>query len=219
MSGDGADRAGGVTRARLLDAAERLFAEHGLAAVSNRRVAEEAGQANNSAVGYHVGDRRDLVTAIVRRHAEPMDTHRAALVAASSGSAALRDRVACLVLPVTDHLAALGIPSWYARFSAAVTTDPPLRELVLWEGTASASMRTAIDGLLSHVPGVPADVVAARADMARHVIVHTCAETERALAEGGPSAAPSWGEVGERLVDAVVGLLTAPVTTRERTSS
>jgi hypothetical protein len=36
----------------------------------------------------------------------------------------LRDWIACLVWPVTAHLAALGTPSWFARFLAQVMADP-----------------------------------------------------------------------------------------------
>ncbi|WP_272459542.1 TetR/AcrR family transcriptional regulator [Polyangium jinanense] len=46
---------GSETREVILAAAERLFAEHGVAAVSNRQVSEAAGQGNNFAVGYHFG--------------------------------------------------------------------------------------------------------------------------------------------------------------------
>jgi len=43
------DRAS-LTREAILIAAERLFAEHGVFAVSNRQVSEAAGQGNNAAV-------------------------------------------------------------------------------------------------------------------------------------------------------------------------
>jgi ferredoxin len=48
--------------------------------------------------------------------------------------------------------------------------------------------------------------------MARHLITHTCAERERALAEGGAPLHPSWERTADALTDAIVGLLTAPVT-------
>jgi AcrR family transcriptional regulator len=52
-----------VTRERILTAAERLFAEHGVSAVSNRQVAEAAGQGNTAVVGYHFGTKADLIRA------------------------------------------------------------------------------------------------------------------------------------------------------------
>jgi AcrR family transcriptional regulator len=52
-------------RAQLLDAAERLFAERGIEAVSLREIAAEAGQKNNSAVSYHFRDKRGLLDALI----------------------------------------------------------------------------------------------------------------------------------------------------------
>src|SRR5438067_11096321 len=109
-----------ATRDAILAAAERLFAEHGVVAVSNRQISEAAGQGNNAAVGYHFGTKTDLVRAIEQRHREPIERLREDMVAAAMQSDDTRSWVACLVRPLTDHLAALGNPSWYARFAAQV---------------------------------------------------------------------------------------------------
>ncbi len=69
------DRAS-LTREAILTAAERLFAEHGVFAVSNRQVSEAAGQGNNAAVGYHFGTKTDLVRAIEHKHAIPVEKLR-----------------------------------------------------------------------------------------------------------------------------------------------
>ena len=55
----------------LLDAAERLIAEHGFE-VPLRDIAKAAGQRNNSAVNYHFRSRQDLVDAVVARRLLPM---------------------------------------------------------------------------------------------------------------------------------------------------
>src|SRR5581483_6444595 len=108
------------TQEAILTAAERLFAEHGVFAVSNRQVSEAAGQGNNAAVGYHFGTKTDLVRAIEQRHRVPIERLRQDMVTETMRSAAddMRSWVACLVRPLTDHLAALGNPTWYARFAA-----------------------------------------------------------------------------------------------------
>lgn len=54
-----------TTREDLLAAAERLFAEHGYAAVGIREIAAAAG-ANVSAIKYHFGSKRDLYLAALR---------------------------------------------------------------------------------------------------------------------------------------------------------
>ncbi|CAM5701749.1 hypothetical protein SVIOM342S_02780 [Streptomyces violaceorubidus] len=112
-----------ATRQLILTTAERLFAEHGVYAVSNRQVSEAAGQGNNAAVGYHFGTKADLVRAIAQRHSERVEELRARQLAALGDSSDLRDWVDCLVRPQFDHLAALGSPTWYARFCADGTPD------------------------------------------------------------------------------------------------
>ena len=95
------------TQEAILVAAERLYAEHGMFAVSNRQVSEAAGQGNNAAVGYHFGTKADLVRAIEQKHRGPVEQLREQMVAEllkPGGSAEMRDWVACLVRPLTDHL-------------------------------------------------------------------------------------------------------------------
>ncbi|MFJ7239547.1 TetR/AcrR family transcriptional regulator [Streptomyces olivaceus] len=204
-----------ATRQLILATAERLFAEHGVYAVSNRQVSEAAGQGNNAAVGYHFGTKSDLVRAIVRRHSERVEDLRARQLDALGDSADLRDWVDCLVRPQFDHLAALGSPTWYARFCAQVMTDPALREIMTEESRASASLRAIIAGRNRCMPALPDDVRAERSDMARHLIVHMAAERERALAEGRPTPRADWGEAADGLVDALVAMVLAPVTPRD----
>src|ERR1700757_3061670 len=112
------------TREAILTAAERLFAEHGVYAVSNRQVSEAAGQGNNAAVGYHFGTKADLVRAIEGKHREPIEQLREQMVARTTESSDLREWVACLVCPLTEHLEELGNPTWYARFAAQAMADP-----------------------------------------------------------------------------------------------
>ncbi|WP_437681931.1 TetR/AcrR family transcriptional regulator [Sorangium sp. So ce131] len=203
---------GSDTREVILDAAERLFAEHGVAAVSNRQVSEAAGQANNFAVGYHFGTKSDLVLAIVRRHVPFIERRREEMLAQIKGSSDLRDWLACLVRPTVDHIASLGSPSWYARFSAQVMTDPALRKLVIDEMVATPAMQETIAGLERLRPIWPEEVLEERGDMSRHLIVHMCAERERALQAGSATPRATWEAAAVGLVDALVGLWTAPVT-------
>ena len=100
----------GATRELILSAAERLFAERGVHAVSNRQVSEAAGQGNNAAVGYHFGTKADLVRAIVRKHATQIEEIRARLVDRAGDSTDVRVWVDCLVRPVTEHLGELDGP-------------------------------------------------------------------------------------------------------------
>ncbi|MCF3961098.1 TetR/AcrR family transcriptional regulator [Streptomyces fuscigenes] len=201
---------GGGTAEAILAVAERLFAEHGVFAVSNRQISEAAGQGNNAAVGYHFGTKTDLLRAIVRRHSDRIDALRQDMLADIGGSSSVRDWVAVLVRPGTEHLAELGSPTWYARFGAQLMTDPVLRELMVDE-TFGPSIRRTLDGLNRCLPQLPLPVRIERADMARHLMVHMLAERERALAEGTHTPRTSWSAYASGLVDALTGLWLAPV--------
>lgn len=193
-------------------AAERLFAEHGVFAVSNRQVSEAAGQGNNAAVGYHFGTKADLVRAIEQKHRAPVERLREQMVAALPESAGMRDWVACLVCPLTEHLEDLGNPTWYARFAAQAMTDPAYHSIVVKDALSSPSLVQVIDGINGCLPELPVAVRFERNMMARNLLMHTCADFERALAEGTSMPRPSWRAAATGLIDAIVGLWLAPVT-------
>lgn len=204
------------TRETILAAAERLFAEHGVFAVSNRQVSEAAGQGNNAAVGYHFGTKTDLVRAIEQRHRVPIERLREQMVAevlACEADADMRAWVGCLVRPLTDHLAELGNPSWYARFAAQVMTDPAYHGIVVKDALSSTSLVAVINRIDRCLPDLPAEIRTARNAMGRNLLMHTCADWERALAAGG-SARTSWQIAGSSLIDAINGLWLAPVTAK-----
>ncbi len=208
------------TRDAILAAAERLFAEHGVFAISNRQVSDAAGQGNNAAVGYHFGTKADLIRAIVRRHNERVERLCQQLVEQVDDTAGVRDWIACLVRPLALHLDELereigGGTTWYARFSAQLMPDPALRDIVSEESLASSAVLRIIEGLNRCLPEMPADVHVERNAMARHLIVHMFAERERALATGDPTPHPDWDAMADSLVDAITGLMEAPVATRK----
>ncbi|MEU2687501.1 TetR family transcriptional regulator [Streptomyces hygroscopicus] len=201
-----------ATREAILATAERLFAERGVYVVSNRQVSEAAGQGNNAAVGYHFGTKADLVRAIVRKHAQQVERVRERLLREIGDSTDVRDWVACLVRPVLEHLAELDGPTWYARFCAQVLTDPALHEIMAEEALASPALRQTLDGFNRCLPELPLEVRVERGDMARNLIVHMCAERERALAENTATPRSSWHDAATGLIDGIVGLWLAPVT-------
>ncbi|MEU6131024.1 helix-turn-helix domain-containing protein [Saccharopolyspora sp. NPDC047091] len=201
-----------ATRELILATAERLFAEHGITAVSHRQIGEAAGQGNNAVVGYHFGTKAELVAAILRKHYEQVERLRARMVADAEGSTAVRDWVACMVLPSAQHLADLGGPTWYGRFGAQVMTDPAYREIAERASWNSPSLRRAGEELHRLLAELPEPVRQERRDMARRLVVHVVAERELALADGTPTPRRTWQQAGTGLVDAITGLWLAPAT-------
>jgi len=63
------------TKTRILDAAERLFVEHGFEATSLRSLTSAAG-VNLAAVNYHFGSKEELFQAVLTRRLDPMNQER-----------------------------------------------------------------------------------------------------------------------------------------------
>ena len=63
------------TKERILDAAERLFADHGFPATSMRDITQEAG-VNLAAVNYHFGSKEALMIAVLERSIAPVNRAR-----------------------------------------------------------------------------------------------------------------------------------------------
>jgi AcrR family transcriptional regulator len=194
----------------LLVAAERLFAEHGMHAVSNRQISEAAGQGNNAAACYHFGSRADLLRAIEARHRAAIDEIRMRKLAEITETKELRDWIGVLVYPFTEHLEALGSPTSYARFAAQAMADPTYRDLVVAGALTSELMLKTVRGINRCLPERPKRVRLGRWMMASNLLMHTCAEIEGELAIGKPSVSSNWSVVAEELITALVGLWEAP---------
>ena len=67
------------TKARILDAAEQLFMEHGFEATSLRQLTSAAG-VNLAAVNYHFGSKEELFQAVLTRRLDPMNQERIELL-------------------------------------------------------------------------------------------------------------------------------------------
>lgn len=65
------------TRERILEVAERLFAERGLERVSIRDIIQAA-RANLGAINYHFGTKQKLIAALFERRLIPLDQQRLA---------------------------------------------------------------------------------------------------------------------------------------------
>jgi AcrR family transcriptional regulator len=112
---------GRETQERIFNAAERLFAEHGLDAVSTRDIIEAAG-VNGGSIHYHFGTRDQLIVALIERRAGYLGVQRNRYLdeLEASGDIDLRSVVDVLVRP-TAELARDPDGRHHAGFIVAVT--------------------------------------------------------------------------------------------------
>ncbi|MCC5868312.1 MAG: TetR family transcriptional regulator [Gammaproteobacteria bacterium] len=80
-------KAAASTRKRILDAAEKLFADRGFHGVSVREIAREAG-VDVALVSYHCGRKNDLFETVFLRRAEMLNEERLQMLAACRQAAA-----------------------------------------------------------------------------------------------------------------------------------
>jgi len=111
------------TRDRLLAAAERLFAERGLASVSVRAIAAEAG-VNWSLVGYYFRGKHGLLAEVYRRQCATLNTERFKLLAeARKAGLTLEDVIEAFVRPALAAIQGRQFSRLRARLAAE---DAPL---------------------------------------------------------------------------------------------
>jgi AcrR family transcriptional regulator len=130
------------TRTQLLDAAERLFAEHGFRGTSIRAVTTLAG-ANLAAVGYHFGSKAELLAAVVRRAIEPITAAQCAgldRLLARTPDPAVADLVEAFAGPLFDDMPP-GDEGGARRSRLIVTIlSDPAEEMRSWTGPAEETV-------------------------------------------------------------------------------
>ncbi|WP_406287097.1 TetR/AcrR family transcriptional regulator [Embleya sp. NBC_00896] len=200
------------TRERLLLTAERLFAVHGIDAVSLRQISVAASQRNNSAAQYHFGNKEELIRAIFGFRLATVNGRREDMV---------RDLVRCgldrdpralaeaMVRPLAEQIGVGG--SFYLRFLARVHQHAGASVYALpamgLEGTTPEFGRL-IDLALGHLPDA---VRRNRLRLSGSLTVHATADREQRVHEGHAYDVLPPAAFVEDLVDAVVGILAAPV--------
>ncbi|MEQ9695459.1 TetR/AcrR family transcriptional regulator [Shimia sp. SDUM112013] len=149
------------TRARILDAAERLFAERGFEGASIRDIAREAG-VQAGLVTHHGGPKEDLFARIVARRADELSAGRLSALASQRelGPLKLEDVMRCFFEPYL-YKAETGGPQWvaYARLIAMISADPHWRPLAArcFDPTANRF----IDAICALYPDTPRETIAA----------------------------------------------------------
>ncbi|MBI5083180.1 MAG: TetR/AcrR family transcriptional regulator [Acidobacteria bacterium] len=118
----------GVTKDRILDAAERLFAEHGFQATSLRHITADAG-VNLAAVNYHFQSKESLILAVLIRKLEPVNRRRLELLdeleaRQGDSAASLEEVLRAFLQPVLEAKAAGVELAAFPRLLGRIYTEP-----------------------------------------------------------------------------------------------
>jgi AcrR family transcriptional regulator len=195
---------GQATRERILDAAERLFAEHGFAGTSHRQITAEA-RVNLAAVNYHFGSKEALFLEVVRRRLEPVNRRRVEMLDEAErrgGAARLEDVARAFVEPVVAARMEGGKLGVLPKLMARVVGEPggwAERLLpVVFAGVAARFLAT----LERAMPEVKREDLLWGLVFSAGVLSHylLLGDLIRRAAGGAPEAEGAGGETVERMV-------------------
>ncbi|MCP4036153.1 MAG: TetR/AcrR family transcriptional regulator [bacterium] len=213
-------RAPASTKERLLRTAERMFALHGINAVSMRSICAEANQRNNTALQYHFGDKQTLVEAILVDRMGFINERRQAMleqIHSDGCEADLHRLVAALVTPFTEQLCDEAGGRYYVRFAAQLFSRGNAVDLLAKRRLGADAFHSIVDLIRACLGKVPEQVMAGRLTLMASQLVHATAAKEYELAASGPrQRSQSIARFADDLVDYVVGGLTAPVSEERR---
>jgi AcrR family transcriptional regulator len=148
------------TRDRIVDAAERLFAERGVERTSLRAVTRAAG-VNVAAIHYHFGSREELLRAVLDKTVRPLNARRLVLLEQalqrSDGALAVRDILDAFLRPDVEAIETLRERDVeIARFLGRLYAAPaPTVERIMGEQFRTVSERFLTE-LRRSLPGVRA---------------------------------------------------------------
>jgi AcrR family transcriptional regulator len=115
-----------ITRLRLLETAERLFAERGIEAVTLREIQVGAGQGNASVIAYHFGSKTGLVRAISEHRRVTIEADREELLRLMKENGATADPVALVWLIVKPLVNSVRSNRYFVPFLARLTEEADL---------------------------------------------------------------------------------------------
>jgi len=195
---------------RIVLAAERLFALHGIDGVSLRQISAEAGSGNNSAVHYHFGSKKGLIAAIFR-HRLPQLISERRLLAPRCDPDDLRSRFEAHFLPVfnlaesADNHYVCFVEQMLRRGLASGARGPELPDLPEEGRRSNDEFRRDLQALLVHLDE---PLRWMRITDAQALCLHAAANRERALASG--AELPPFELYVSSFFDGITGFLAAP---------
>jgi AcrR family transcriptional regulator len=174
-----------ATRRRILDAAERLFLEHGFDGTSLRMLTTAAG-VNLAAVNYHFGGKEELFREMLAARFDPLNRERTALLAdyerAAAGRALECDTLLNALFAPTLRLAReakqRGVRTDFLRLLGRAYVDPsPVLRRFLSERYAPMAARFK-DAFARTLPELPKRELSWRLHFMMGALAYTMAGTD-----------------------------------------
>jgi AcrR family transcriptional regulator len=200
------------TRAKLLDAAELLFATRGLG-VALDEINRAAGQRNAASVQYHFTNKAGLLRAVIERRRGEGTARRDELVAvARERPRDARELAAASVLPTVEYLERGPQGCAFLRVLAAIVTDTSRPDSTSADFLDDPHHSAIADALASQ-SGMERRLARERVALLSSMVLHVCADRARfALSPEGRRPRIGHARFVENLLDICSAAMAAPVT-------
>jgi AcrR family transcriptional regulator len=214
---------GDKTREHLLDVAERLFAERGVAGVSLREVRLAAGARNTAAMQFHFGDRAGLFRALTKRHMPRIAEIQLALYEQAVAQGADDDPrclVEVLVRPTADYLTMGPSERAWVQIMGDLASQPALHLKQMTSNTPDAGVQAGAQLQRQLTRTLPDAVARERIIILAQASVHLTADHARLLDDPATSRRhTTTDEFVTNLVDMLTAAMFAPATAPTNTNA
>jgi AcrR family transcriptional regulator len=202
------------TRQRLIDAATREFAEHGVHAASLLEVTRQAGQRNRGAVHYHFGSREGMLVAVLEQQVDFLAERETELLAIARQRP--DDDIESVVQAFVRPAVELGDLGWQGRCYLVILAELVEEDRAQLDPEIVAVLeRTggwdAFELLGERTPPMPDELRAERLSLVTGFILSAVADRARARERETSRPQLETELFITNLVAMVIGMLTAPV--------
>lgn len=205
------------TREHLLDVAEALFGERGVAGVSLREIRLAAGARNTAAIQFHFGNREGLLEALAQRHMPGIATLQQALyddMVEKDLAADSRSLVEVLVRPAAEYLTRGPSERAWVKIMADLGQAPDLRLKEMVAVAPPAAQKAGAVLYEQLIRQMPPALARERSVVLSQVALHMCADRARLEDDPSQSRAHVAADVFvENLVDMICAAVFAPLST------
>nr|WP_315594387.1 TetR/AcrR family transcriptional regulator [uncultured Cupriavidus sp.] len=207
---DGHDTDDGLTDTarRILEIAERLFAEQGVEQVPLRQIVVESGQRNRSALHYHFGSREALVSHLLNRRLHQVNQvrHRHLDQLEAQGRPIdIHGVVEATIRPLVEVVLHTEWGTNYLQVLAQTTFSPGLLNKGLVDKTAMSALYRVREHVYGLLPDVPRNVMKLRMIWFMDTVVYSLAHWVRERGKRARTEPPV-----EELVDFCAAALAGP---------
>lgn len=199
-----------TTYDRVMDAAERLFAESGYNGVSVRMIARAA-SSNLAAISYHFGDKAGLFRAIFERRVKPISDERVkaleiVLASRKGGAIDLEALIRGFIAPSVRLIRGEAGAHNFRRLAGRASTDPTPEVRKTIYGVYDAVALRYVDAFREACASLPEQEFYWRINFLYGAMLYTNADTGRVQELAGERFDASDPEAG---IDCLVRFLTA----------